>query len=396
LYDRLRNEAPIYQFDERVYVLTRYNDIKQVRLDPTIISPESSIAKQDGRFDLLSQENMTELQEILDFNLLMLTHHDGEFHRQYRSALQRAFIPKVVAQWPAQVQDIVDRELDAIAADGVVDLIQFAYRVPLLVIMYLLGAPMEDAERAKHWGDVLLAAQSTLPLDPDLVHRGAVVLREYTEYAQQMIARLKDVPEEERTSVIALLLAAESSDRLSNEQIVATFMHFLFAGHETTTNMIGNGMLWILHNREQWELLASDPAKHASNAVEESLRYEAPSQIKLRETTEPVEIGGVPIDGGVSLSMISAAANRDPEIFENPNKFDITRGRSDHASLGQGRHYCLGAPLARLEGQVAFETLARRYPDMELAARPEELAWGTHPRLRGLQALPVRLGPRRN
>jgi cytochrome P450 len=392
LYERLRNEQPVFQFQPQVVLVSRYADIKAVRLDTEIIAPRELVVKHESRAARLSEEEVALYAEIVEFMALMLSRHDGELHREYRNALQRAFIPKQVAQWPAMVQSIVDAEIARLPQGGVIDLISFAYRVPLLVIMALMGAPVEDAERVKHWGDGIIESMSVVPLDPDLIRSGARRIGEYREYARAMIGKLREDESGAQSSVIALLLGAGESERLSYDQIVATFMHFLFAGHETTTNLIGNGALCLLADREQWELLSSDPGRYSADAVEESLRYEAPTQITPRETAAMVEVGGVVIEPGVSIQMVNAAANRDPEAFEDPDRFDIMRGRSDHMALGLGRHYCLGAPLARLEGVIALGTLARRFPDLELAADPAGLEWRPQPRLRGLTSLPVRLG----
>jgi cytochrome P450 len=392
LYERLRNEDPVFQYQPKIVLISRYSDIKAVRLSTEIVAPRELVVKHESRAARLSEEELALYEEIVEFMALMLSRHDGERHREYRNALQRAFIPKQVAQWPAMVQAIVDEEIARLPRDGVIDLISFAFRVPLLVIMALMGAPVEDADRVKHWGDGIIESMSVVPLDPALIRSGARRIREYREYARAMIRKLREDASGPQSSVIALLLGAEESERLSYDEIVATFMHFLFAGHETTTNLIGNGALCMLSDRGQWELFSSDPGRYAPDAVEESLRYEAPTQITPRESAARVEIGGVVIGPGVSIQMVNAAANRDPEAFAEPDRFDITRGRSDHMALGLGRHYCLGAPLARLEGVIALETLARRFPDLELAGDPAALEWRPQPRLRGLTSLPVRLG----
>lgn len=392
LYERLRNEQPVFRFQPQIVLVSRYADIRAVRLDTEIVAPRELVVKHENRTARLSDEELALYREIVEFMALMLSRHDGERHREYRNALQRAFIPKQVAEWPAMVQAIVDEEIARLPKDGVIDLISFAFRVPLLVIMALMGAPVEDAERVKHWGDGIIEATSVVPLDPELVRSGARRIFEYRDYARTMIGRLREDGSGADTSVIALLLSAGDSERLSYDEIVATFMHFLFAGHETTTNLIGNGVLSLLADRGQWELLASDPGRYGPNAVEESLRYEPPTQITPRETAAQVVIAGVPIEPGVSIQMVNAAANRDPEAFEDPDRFDITRGRADHMALGLGRHYCLGAPLARLEGRIALETLARRFPDLELVGDPDQLEWRPQPRLRGLTSLPVGLG----
>ena len=391
-YERLRIEQPVFRFQPRIVLVSRYADVKAVRLDTEIVAPRELVIKHESRAARLGDEELALYKEIVEFMSLMLSRHDGEQHRDYRNALQRAFIPKQVAEWPAMVHAIVDEEIARLPRDGVIDLMPFALRVPLLVIMALMGAPVEDAERVKHWGDGIIEAISVVPLDPDLVRSGARRIREYREYARVMIRRLRAEESEARTSVISLLLGAGDSDRLSNDQIVATFMHFLFAGHETTANLIGNGALRLLAEPAQWRLLSSDPERYSADSVEEALRHEPPSQITPRETTSATEIGGIPIEAGVSVQMVNAAANRDPDAFEDPDHFDIQRGRADHMALGLGRHYCLGAPLARLEGRIAFETLARRFPELELAGDPDRLEWRPQPRLRGLTALPVRLG----
>lgn len=391
LYARMRAESPALQIGADVYVVTRYGDVKAARLDRQIVSPDERLSKLDGRFSRLSEDDLDAYTEIADFERLMISRHDGDAHREYRRALVRAFTPRRMAEWPDRLQTVIDLEIQALPQDEVVDLIAFAYRVPLLAIMALVGAPVDDADDVKHWGDSLIDAIMRVPLDPQLLQLGRRRLREYHEYADALLARHR-ADTDDRTSVVSLLLEAEESEVLPRAKIIATLMHFLFAGHETTTNMIANGMLRLLEHRDQWDLLCSDPERFASGSVEESLRYEAPSQFSARAAAGEVEIGGVTIARDASIVLGTGPANRDPDMFPEPDRFDITRSPNDHMGLGLGRHFCLGAPLARMEGRLAFATLARRFPDVELAVPADELAWIRRPRLRGLERLPVRLG----
>lgn len=376
LYTRMRCEAPVLQYDERMFLVTRYADVKAARLSPCIQSPNERLGQVEGRFDRLGADDLEAYTEITDFERLMLSRHDGAPHKRYRTALVRAFTPRRMAEWPDRVQAIVDAELDAVVADGTIDLLTFAYRVPLLVIMALLGAPPQDADLIKRWGDELIEAIMLFPLDPGLLQRGRRGLREYRSYTRELIERHRQGGGD-RTSVVALLLDAEADEALPTENIVATFMHFLFAGHETTTNLVASGTLSLLKNRDQWDLLCSDPEAYGAGAVEESLRYESPSQMSIRQTIEEVDVGGVTIPADVSLMLVQGSANRDPEAFPDPDRFDITRTPNDHLALGWGAHFCLGAPLARMEGRIALQTLARRFPaSSSRSTRPSSTGLG--------------------
>jgi cytochrome P450 len=208
-----------------------------------------------------------------------------------------------------------------------------------------------------------------------------------------MVARHRRNPG--RPGLVAALLDAEEGDRLTLEELVANVLLFLFAGHETTTNLLGNGVYQLLLHPGQWQLVCDDPSVMPT-AVEELLRFDPANQMMIRRAACDVELGGVEVAAGTGVMLLNASANRDPQAFADPDRLDVVRRPNDHLTFGQGVHFCLGAPLARLEGNVVFSTLARRFPELELAAAPEQLEWAAHPTLHGLVRMPVALGAERS
>jgi cytochrome P450 len=390
LYDRLRADAPVTRFGTSTAILARHADVKAAYLDPVCFrSPDEALSRFDERYARLSEQEVALYEEIVAFARLFISRQNGDVHRRYRAAMQRAFTPRRIEELHTTVQRVIDAGLGRLARGGVVDFMQLAFRAPLLVITHLLGAPVEDADRIKYFGDTLLASFALSPLDPAAVREGHRALHDYRAYAAELIARNRR--EQRRSSLVALLLDAEDEDRLEYEELVATFIHLLFAGHETTANLFGSALVSLLADRAQWELVCADPSL-VPGAVEEVLRYEPPAQLTPRVTAEPVEIDGVELAEGTSILLGNGAANRDPAMFSDPHCVDVTRRPNDHLGLGHGAHFCLGASLARLEGRVLLETVSRRFPDLALAADPAALDWAPHPRLRGLRSLPVRLG----
>jgi cytochrome P450 len=391
LYERLRDESPVHRFGTGTVILTRYADVKAAFLDPRRFpSAAERIIKFDETFSLLTEAELELYREMVEFERLFISRQNADTHRRYRAAAQRAFTPRRMAELRASIQSYVDDQLDRLAAAGTGDWMELAYRVPLLVITSLLGAPLEDADRIKAWGDAVLAPSARVPMEPDVLRDAHRRLGEYREYAGELIERNRAAGD--RTGVVALLLDAEADDRLSPEELIATFLHLLFAGHETTTNLIGNGLLALMAHPDQWDLLRAEPGL-VTTAVEEILRYDAPVHFSGRVAGEDVELGGVELTAGTAVVLGDAAANRDGAAFEDADRFDIARRPNDHLSLGHGVHFCLGAPLARLEGQIVFSTLARRFPEVELAADPDGLEWVAKVTHRGVVELPVTLGP---
>jgi cytochrome P450 len=261
----------------------------------------------------------------------------------------------------------------------------FAYPLPILVISHLLGFPSEEREQFKKWSDDLFAILGSVPHSPELMEGAARSLHALTEYITKLSEARRKQPQEDVLS--ALVEATENGERLTQDELVANMIILLSAGHETTINLIGNGLLALLQNPDQLQKLRAHPELVAS-AVEEMMRYDNPVQIAYRSAAEDVEISGKIIRKGQLVNSVLAAGNRDPERFSEPDRFKITRDEGRHLGFGLGIHFCLGAPLVRLEAQTAFTAIVGRFPEISLAA--ESLEWQEHPIFRGVKSLPVK------
>jgi hypothetical protein len=308
---------------------------------------------------------------------------DPPDHTRLRSLVSKAFTPRTVETLRPRIEQIVEDQLDAVAAAGQMDVIRdLAYPLPVTVIAEMLGIPIEDRERFKHWSDE--AIRSLGFSNEDDARRSMQATRELRAYLQPIVEQRRREPREDLIS--ALVAAEEQGDKLSTDEVFSTIILLLVAGNETTTNLIGNGLLALLRNPQQLELLRDDPAL-IENAVEELLRYDSPVQFTSRIPLEQIEIDGRHIPAGKELLLVLGGANRDPAQYVDPDRLDVTRKEIRHLAFGHGIHFCLGAPLARLESQTALLALVQRFPRMRLAvAEPKR---GDNILLRGLAELPV-------
>jgi cytochrome P450 len=300
--------------------------------------------------------------------------------------VQKGFTPALVQSLTRRVEQITEELLDRMQGKSEVDLIaDFALPLPMTVISEMLGVPEQERMRFRHYArDIVQFRGGVWGVLRRVLNRGRMV-----SYFNSLIDYRRKNPDGQ---LISLLVQAEQSgDRLSSKELVAMVFLLLFAGHETTVNLIGNGMLALLENPDQFALLRDRP-ELARTAVEELLRFTNPVEHGMpRITLEEVEIRGVKIPPHSLVLAMLSAANRDPAMFTDPEKLDITRDSNRHLALGIGIHYCLGAPLARLEGAVAFNALLRRFPNMQLAVARDQIRWRPPSLVRGLEALPVRL-----
>jgi cytochrome P450 len=390
LLDRLREETPVAWHGADMVIVFEHALGKDIYRDSATFPVASSRKRQfPERLSLLSDEEIGFVEEMHAIEATMMVHKNGEDHRRVRSAGARAFTPRRVAGLGVAIERITNRLLDELVAEeGTCDLMRLCFRLPLLVIAEMMDAPPEDADRLREWGD-LRASLGVNPIPPEVArtaHRGLV---EYREYVLELVDAHRRSPNP--ATLIGDLLDATAADQLTLDELAGMYMLMLFAGHETTSNTIGNGMVAFFRNPEQWELLRSDHSL-AGSAVEESLRFDPTAHFSSRLVAENTEIGGVPVRAGVTVMISKGAANRDPKVFGEPGVFDVTRSPNDHITFGHGVHFCLGAPISRLEGKIAFETIVRRFPDVELAIDPDELEWWPRFNHRGVRSLPVRLG----
>src|SRR6266478_4600873 len=374
-YHRLRAEDPVHHNPLGFWVLTRYEDVLGALRDPRF-AKEAIAAFVAARFGIAPA----------GIGLSMLD-RDPPDHTRLRGLVSTAFTPRVVEMLRPHIQRIVDGLLERVETAGSMDLIEdFAYPLPVIVICELLGVPVEDRDRFKQWGlDIARGLDAIwLPPDSEVAARSVVSRRALSDYFRDLISARRAAPRGDMLS--ALIAAEEAGDTLSEDELLATCILLLVAGHETTVNLIGNGTLALLRHTHELRRLRENPGLIAS-AVEELLRYDGPVQRTARIPSAAVAIGGLTIQAGEMVMPFIGAADRDPAHFPDPDRLDIARRDNRHVAFGLGIHFCLGAPLARLEGQIAINTLAQRLPKLALATdRPEYRHSLT---LRGLKTLPV-------
>ncbi len=376
MYHRLRAEDPVHHSPLGFWVLTRYPDVMAMLRDPRLIK-EPIAAFVAARFGMAVPPGLG----------LSMLDRDPPDHTRLRSLVSKAFTPRALEKLRPGIQQIVDGLLDEAVGRGSMDLIEeFAYPLPVRVICEMLGVPVQDHERFKAWGLDIARGLDAIMLPPDspVGQRSVSGRRALAEYFRELIAKRRAAPREDMLS--ALIAAEEAGDKLDEEELLATCILLLVAGHETTVNLIGNGTLALLRHPDQLRKLRESPGL-IGTAVEELLRFDGPVQRTARIPSEDITIGGQTIGKGEMVMPFLGAADRDPSQFPDPDRLDISRTDNRHIAFGMGIHFCLGAPLARMEGQIAINTLLARLPRLALATdRPQFRQSLT---LRGLQALPV-------
>ncbi len=380
LYARLRRWSPVHHLDARnLEICTRHADVVTILTDPRF-------QKQDP------DTGEPSLQTGMARSMLVL---DPPDHTRLRSLVNKAFTPKVVAALRPHIADIAAALLDAMAARtgpaaGHADLVtDFAFPLPATVIAELLGVPAADHDRFRAWSKAIVnLVDVTRP--PEARAEGVAAQADLRAYFAALIAarRAAGSAAPQDDFLAGLIAAEEQGDRLSPDEVLAMCSLLLVAGHETTANLIASGTLTLLRHPDQRAALRANPAS-AANAVEELLRFESPVQRTGRRTNAPVELSGRRLPRGTLVLAMLGAANRDPAVFHNPDRLDLARANAGHhVAFGRGIHVCLGAPLARLEAQVALTMLLARLPGLALAAA--EPAWSLNTTIRSLRALPVR------
>jgi pimeloyl-[acyl-carrier protein] synthase len=305
-------------------------------------------------------------------------------HTRLRALVSRAFTPQVVDRLEPAIQATADFLLDEVQGAGHMDaILHYASALPLIVIAELLGIPARDRGQFRKWS-IDLAVVLDLSGTREGVLNASRAALELTEYLRHIVSERRSAPRDDLIS--ALIAAEEDHEKLTENELLAMCVLLLGAGHETTVNLIGNGILALLQNPVQLAALRDDPSI-AEGAIEELLRYDSSVQMVFREALADLEIGGKSIRRGETVVVLLGSANRDPAVFVEPDRLDLTRARTRHTAFGLGIHFCLGAPLARLEAQIAFDTLLRRMPALTLGAGP--LHWSDGIVFHGVEALPV-------
>ncbi|MEU5806651.1 MULTISPECIES: cytochrome P450 family protein [unclassified Streptomyces] len=383
LYRQLREEGPVRRAviagGLEAWIVTRYEDGLAALSDSRLSSDVRDAADQR----LLQQLPETERDSMLS-NMLR---SDPPDHTRLRRLVSKAFTARRVAAMEPRIQALTDRLLDAVVPAGRADLVaDFALPLPVAVISELLGVPVDDRHDFQHWTDRMLT-RGAEPVDPAVVNEAWQHMR---AYVTGLIRDARARPGDDLLS--GLIAARDEEQQLTEDELIAMVFLLLAAGYITTVNLIGGGIAMLLAHPDQLELLRSDP-ELLPGAVEEFLRYDGPVSPGIaRFAREDVEIAGVVIPGGATVLIASAIADRDPGRFADPDRLDITRQDNAHLAFGHGVHYCLGAPLARLEGRIAIGTALRRLPGLALAVAPQEIHWRPGG-LRGPMSLPVTFTP---
>ncbi len=378
LFRRLREEDPVH-WDPflHAWVVTRYEDVLRVLHDFS--------AQRTPTPEQLTSMGLAHLSPIARVMVKQMLFLDAPAHTRLRSLASYAFTPQRVSVLRSRIQEIVESLLDAVHSARRMDVIaDLAEPLPNIVTAEMLGVPVEDHRRLKAWSADFAEMLGNFQHNPDHVPKVLRAVEEMTAYFRERIREQRIHPRE--GLIHSLLTAKVDGDSLTEEEVVANSIVTMVGGQETTTNLIGNGVLALLRNPGALQMLRNDPSLVPS-AVEELLRYDCPSQHTARLASEDAILGGKMIRKRQAVIAVMAAGNRDPERFSDPDKLDITRKDNRHLAFGWASHFCFGAALARIEGQVALEAILRRLPNLKL--EPTPLTWRANLGLRGLTALPV-------
>ncbi|MGM0922934.1 MAG: cytochrome P450 family protein [Bacillota bacterium] len=379
VYKEIRENDPVHRFllpnGHFAWIVTTFKEASEVISDTRFVTYypyESELTRTD----------LPPHQEIISRNLLSVTPSD---HRRLRRLIQKAFTPRMVEQLRGRIEEITNDLLDKVEEKREMNLIEdFAFPLPIIVICEMLGVPLDDQDKFRKWSDVIMEGIN----NPQLSQDSEEVMIAFVNYLKELIAQRRKHLQKDLIS--DLLSVEDEGDVLSEHELYALVFVLIIAGHETTVNLIGNGILALLEHPKQKEKLASQPELiHA--AIEEILRYNGPAEVSnVRFATEDLDVGGKHIKKGEMVFIALSSANRDPQQFREPDSFDITREANNHIAFGKGVHFCLGAPLARLEGEIAISTLLRRMPKLRLNIDRDSLEWRAGIIIRGLKEIPVK------
>ena len=382
-YATLRKNEPVPLIHQPVmgdvFLATRYDDVVTVMKDPRFTNDARKMATK-------TRDPWWMPKAVSTFQNSMLLVDDPD-HRRLRDLVHKAFTPRMLQDMTATIEHITEGLLDAMANKPSVDLInEFALPIPLTVISDMMGVPQQDRMKFRKWMSTFLDMENV----PKLPMAGRLLnMFQMYQFFKGLIKLRRKNPQDDLIS--ALVQAEQGGDRLNEDELVAMIFLLLLAGHETTVNLIGNGTLALLEHPDQLRKLQNQP-ELIDSALEELLRFTNPvDQTAPRYALEDLELSGQVIPKGGRVLVSIASANRDESVFPNADQLDIERSPNKHVAFGIGIHYCLGAPLARMEGKIALQKLLARYPNMKLAIKPEEAQWRTSIGVRGLKALPIHL-----
>ena len=382
-YAEMREQDPVYLqvFPDgfRMWFITGYDEVEMILRDHKRFVKNLRNAWPPERVATLPTPSP--LEELLNNHMLNI---DPPDHTRLRALINKAFTSRMVGQMQERVQQVADELLDQVQSRGHMELIdEYAFPLPIVVIAELLGAPSSDRDRFRVWSDAFIGE----PENQEEAGQMMNLMADFTDYLRALFDERRARPQADLIS--ALIEAEEAGDKLSEAELFSMVILLIVAGHETTVNLISNGVLALLQHPDQMAALRADPSLMPA-AVEEFLRFDGPVERSTpRWATEDIELGGQTICRGDMVMVVLSSANRDEGQFDGASELDIHRETNKHLAFGLGIHYCVGAPLARMEGRIALETLLRRLPNLRMAASVDELVWRTVPLIRGLKQLSV-------
>ncbi|MGE7632588.1 cytochrome P450 family protein [Bacillus paramycoides] len=381
IYKESRKVQPILFVNKveigKEWLITRYEDALPLLKDNRLKKDPANVFSQNRMNMYLSLDNSDHLTTHM-------LNSDPPKHNRLRSLVQKAFTPKMITQLEGRIQEIADDLINDAQQKGTLNLVDdYAFPLPINVISEMLGIPKEDQAKFRIWSHAVIAS----PVTPEEIKDTEKQLSEFITYLQYLVDVKRQDPQEDLVS--ALILAESDGHKLSAPELYSMIMLLIVAGHETTVNLITNTVLALLENPDQLQLLKENP-KLIDSAIEEGLRYYSPVEITTaRWAAEPFKIHDQTIQKGDMIIIALASANRDETVFENPEVFDITRENNRHIAFGHGSHFCLGAPLARLEAKIAISTLLKRMPGLQISGNREEIKWQGNYLMRSLEELPL-------
>ena len=388
LYAQMRQNDPYCRvrspnFNIDYTLLTRYEDCVTLLKDndPRITKSEAKLPR-----DVRIEMGLDPDAKPIPIYTSMLW-QDPPDHTRLRSLVHKAFIPRRIQNLQSQIEEITTELLDELDESNEADFVdKFAHPLPIIAISAMLGLPKADRIMFKNWATDMIFYQGD-----DALERQQAAGKAFIEYFLALIVERRSNPQDDILS--GLIMASDEEDRLNHEEILSMILLLLVAGYETTTNLLGNGLLALLQNPDQLQLFREnkDNPAFVSTAIEELLRYDSPvDATTARYVLEDMEYLGVPLKAGNKITALLVAANRDPAQFDNPNTLDLKREPNKHIAFGSGIHYCLGAPLSRLETQIAFPALLSRYIDIQITIPVNEIPWTNSQVTRGVAHMPIR------
>lgn len=377
-YRALREHDPLHRMPDGSLFLTRHRDLEAIYKDTTRFSSDKKVefGPKYGTGSLLFQHHTTSL-----------VFSDPPLHTRVRRLISGALNPRAISEMEPGLVTLVDRLLDDMAAKGNVDLIEdFASAIPIEVIGNLLGVPHDERGPLRDWSLAILGALEPF-LTPEQQGRGETAVQDFLDYLRKLVTERRRNPGDADRDVLTRLIQGEGDERLSEIELLQNCIFILNAGHETTTNLIGNGLELLIRWPDQRQRLRDDPSL-IKTAIEEFLRFESSNQLGNRRVVEDANLDGVALPAGTLVTLCIGGANRDPDVFADPEHLDIGRAPNRHLAFASGPHICAGLALARLEGRIAISRFLERFPDYAANGQGQR---APRVRFRGFTHLPVKL-----